>query len=66
MSAISITFLPPSEKGEGYDNVFLTETGIRLMDVAISALCSHVGDTLFERSIIEEMKELQEFRFYFL
>ncbi|HET9136829.1 MAG TPA: hypothetical protein VFO76_09335, partial [Candidatus Kapabacteria bacterium] len=57
---------PSTEKGEPYDNVFLTERGIRLIDVGISALRSQVGDKLFEKYVEEELKELQEFKAYFL
>lgn len=57
---------PATEKGEVYDNVFLTERGIRLIDVGISALRSQVGDKLFDKYVEEELKELQEFKTYFL
>lgn len=57
---------PSSEKGEVYDNVFLTNKGIRLIDVGISVLRSQVGDKLFERYLEEERKELDEFKKYFI
>ncbi len=57
---------PPTESGLPYDNVFLTERGIRLIDVGISALRSQVGDKLFEHYVAEEKKELMEFKEYFL
>lgn len=57
---------PSSERGEPYDNIFLTEKGIRLIDVGISGLRSHVGEKLFARYVEEEMKELAEFKKYFI
>jgi serine/threonine protein kinase len=57
---------PPTEKGEPYDNIFLTDQGIRLIDVGISALKSQVGDKLFSHYITLELKELTEFKEYFL
>ncbi len=57
---------PPTEHGEPYDNVFLSESGLRLIDVGISALRSHLGDKLFSHYVAEEQKELVEFKEYFL
>ncbi len=57
----------PSEiGGEPYDNVFLTQNGLRLIDVGISALQSQVGDKLYSKFIEKERKEIQEFGTYFL
>ncbi len=57
----------PSElKGQPYDNVFLTDSGLRLIDVGISALRSQVGDKLFDKFVEHEMKEIEEFATYFL
>ncbi len=57
----------PSElKGQVYDNIFLTETGLRLIDVGISALRSQVGDALFEKFVENELREVEEFATYFL
>lgn len=57
----------PSEiGGEAFDNVLLTENGLRLIDVGISALQSQVGDKLFEKYIEIETKEMEEFKSYFL
>lgn len=57
----------PSEMpGFPFDNIFLTEKGLRLIDVGISALQSQVGERLFERFIQQELKELEEFRQFFL
>ncbi len=52
--------------GKQYDNVLLTEQGFRLIDTGISSLRPQVGDILFEKYIEEELKELQEFKTYFL
>ncbi len=57
---------PLSERGEPYDNIFLTEKGVRLIDVGISALRSQVGEKLFARYVEEELKELAQFKIYFL
>lgn len=57
---------PSNMPGLQYDNIFLTETGIRLIDVGISALESKVGEQLFTRYIKNELKEIKEFRKYFL
>lgn len=57
---------PASERGEIYDNVFLTDKGIRLIDVGISVLRSQVGDKLYDRYMDEELKELEEFKKYFI
>ncbi len=57
---------PSTEKGEPYDNVFLTDRGIRLIDVGISVLRIQVGDKLFERYLEEELNELAEFKKYFI
>ncbi len=57
----------PSEmKGMKYDNVFLTEKGIRLIDVGVSALRDQVGERLFERFVEQELAELAEFKLFFL
>jgi hypothetical protein len=52
--------------GEKYDNIFLTKTGLRLIDVGISVLREKVGDKLFERRVKQEMDELEKFKQYFL
>jgi len=57
---------PSDMPGLRYDNIFLTEQGLRLIDVGISALQSQVGERLFERFIEQELKEMQEFRTFFL
>lgn len=57
----------PSEMpGQLYDNIFLTEKGIRLIDVGISGIRAQVGDRLFDRFVEKELEELEEFRRFFL
>lgn len=57
----------PSEMpGFLYDNIFLTERGIRLIDVGISALRDQVGERLFDRFVKKELEEVEEFRQFFL
>lgn len=46
--------------------VFLTDTGIRLIDVGIAVLRSQVGDKVFEKYIELELKELAAFKKYFI
>ncbi len=56
---------PSSESGEVFDNIFLTEQGIRLIDVGISAVRSTVGDKLFSLYVKQE-EEFAAFRDYYL
>lgn len=57
----------PSEiSGQAFDNILLTNNGIRLIDVGISALRTQVGARLFDKYIETENSELQEFKTYFL
>ena len=57
----------PSEiSGQAFDNILLTNNGIRLIDVGISALRAQVGNRLFDKYIEIENTELQEFKTYFL
>ena len=57
----------PSEMpGHRYDNIFLTNKGLRLIDVGISALRDQVGDRLFDRFVVRELEELEMFRVEFL
>ena len=57
----------PSEiSGQAFDNILLTNNGIRLIDVGISALRIQVGTGLFDKYIEIENSELQEFKTYFL
>jgi tRNA A-37 threonylcarbamoyl transferase component Bud32 len=57
---------PSDMPGLTFDNIFLTPTGIRLIDVGISALKSQVGEQLFERFVEQEMNEFELFRTFFL
>lgn len=52
--------------GSGFDNILLTEQGLRLIDVGISALRSQVGEKIFEKYVEIELQEMQIFRTYFL
>lgn len=57
---------PSDIPGLSFDNIFLTEKGIRLIDVGISALKSQVGEQLFNRFVEQELHEMAAFRTYFL
>ena len=56
----------PNQPGERYDNVFLTDGGLRLTDAGISALQTQVGGKLFGKYREVEEREMAEFRAYFL
>jgi len=57
---------PSNVGGEKYDNIILTEEGLRLIDVGISALQSEVGDKIFKHYVTQEVKELEVFKEYFM
>ncbi len=57
---------PSNLTGLAFDNILLTNQGLRLIDVGISALKSQVGEQLFAKYLEVELKELAEFREYFL
>jgi serine/threonine protein kinase len=57
---------PSDMPGMRFDNIFLTEQGIRLIDVGISALRDKVGDRLFRRFVDRELEELEIFRKFWL
>lgn len=57
---------PSDITGQPFDNILLTNNGIRLIDVGISALRKQVGNQLFDKYIDIENKELQEFKTYFI
>ncbi|MCE6988545.1 hypothetical protein [Dyadobacter sp. CY323] len=57
---------PSGIGGLYYDNILLTETGLRLIDVGISALRDQVGDKIFSKYIKTEIAEMAGFREYFL
>ncbi len=57
---------PSGLDGLSFDNILLTNTGLRLIDVGISALKSQVSDKIFEKYIETELEEMKVFRKYFL
>jgi serine/threonine protein kinase len=57
---------PSDMPGLTFDNIFLTPTGLRLIDVGISALKEQVGERLFARFVQQELAELEQFRLFFL
>ena len=57
---------PSGIGGLYYDNILLTDTGLRLIDVGISALQEKVGDKIFAKYIETEQLEMDAFREYFL
>jgi serine/threonine protein kinase len=57
---------PSNLSGLAFDNILLTNEGLRLIDVGISALKTQVGDTLFSKYLEIERQEMQEFKDYFL
>ena len=59
--------LRPSDiGGQPFDNILLTQKGIRLIDTGISALKEQVGEKLFSRFVKQELEEFEKFRTYFL
>ena len=57
---------PSDMPGLSFDNIFLTSTGLRLIDVGISALREQVGERLFDRFVQQELAEFELFRSFFL
>ena len=57
---------PSDMPGFPFDNIFLTDKGIRLIDVGISALRSQVGDKLFDKFVEQEINELKTFETFFI
>jgi serine/threonine protein kinase len=53
-------------EGEPYDNVLLTDKGLRLIDVGISALKHQVGEKIFNKYVEQELVEIADFEEYFL
>lgn len=49
-----------------FDNIIVTEQGIRLIDVGISAIKEIAGELLFNKYTEAEMKELEEYYDYLL
>ena len=57
---------PSNIPGERFDNILLTNDGLRLIDVGISALRTQVGDKLFDKYVETELDELEIFKTFFL
>lgn len=57
---------PSDMPGMRFDNIFLTQTSIRLIDVGVSALRSQVGDKLFTKFVEQELSEVEAFKTFFL
>ena len=57
---------PSDMPGERFDNIMLTPTGFRLIDVGISALRQQVGQRLFDRFVEQELTELTRFKEFVL
>ena len=57
---------PSNISGLAFDNILLTETGLRLIDVGISALKSQVGEKIFDKYVAIELLEIALFKEYFL
>ena len=57
---------PSGIGGLYYDNILLTETGLRLIDVGISALRDQVGEKIFSKYMETEIAEIAAFKDYFL
>lgn len=57
---------PSGRGGQYFDNVFLTENGLRLIDVGLSYLKTQVGETIFAKAVEAEQKELLQFKDFFL
>ncbi len=57
---------PSGIGGLVFDNILLTESGLRLIDVGISALKTQIGKTIFDKYRETELTEMAQFREYFL
>lgn len=57
---------PSNLTGLAFDNILLTNAGLRLIDVGISAIKEKIGDAIFNKYIETELSELKEFKEYFL
>lgn len=57
---------PSDIGGQAFDNILLTEKGLRLIDVGISAIRDKVGDAIFNKYVEIENDELKEFSEYFI
>jgi serine/threonine protein kinase len=57
---------PSDIGGAAFDNILLTEQGLRLIDVGISTLRSKVNDKIFDKFLEIEKQEMALFKDYFL
>jgi serine/threonine protein kinase len=57
---------PSHLHGLAFDNILLTQNGLRLVDVGISALKSQVGEQIFQKYVQIEIEEMDEFKEWFL
>lgn len=57
---------PSNIGGLAFDNILLTEQGLRLIDVGISALRDEVTESIFYKFIEIEEQEMAEFKTYFM
>ena len=57
---------PSNIGGEAFDNILLTEQGLRLIDVGISALRDEVNNKIFDKFLETEQNEMLVFKDYFL
>lgn len=57
---------PSNLTGLAFDNILLTQQGLRLIDVGISALREKVGNNIYDKYLEVENAELKEFASYFL
>ncbi len=57
---------PSNQEGMAFDNVLLTDKGLRLIGVGISALKKQVGEKLFDKYLEFEKNEMNLLREYFL
>lgn len=57
---------PSNIQGLAFDNILLTNKGLRLIDVGISAIKSQVGEKLFEKQLAIENEEIELFKDYFI
>jgi hypothetical protein len=57
---------PSNLPGDRYDNILLTQQGLRLIDVGISVLQRQVGESFFRAYVQRELEELALFRAFFI
>jgi len=57
---------PSNLPGERFDNILLTQQGLRLIDTGISVLYRQVGESFFKAYVQREIAELALFRTFFL